>query len=447
MTPLRSDILLPVETSSRELDAKLLLALFAAEAGFRCHLGPMSRIQAPGFPPSIYISKSVRFAKPVKLMADLGHTVVAWDEEGLARFPDAVHAARIEPEALRLPRLLLAWGHSNAELWRRHPLYDGRPVIESGNPRIDLLRPELLPLHRDRADDIRDRYGRYALLNTNFAMVNHFKPGGRRTKIAAGSHDAETYSGFRDGVEDHKRKLFAAFLKALPVIAESLHPHRLIVRPHPSEDQAPWFAAAAGIDNITVIYEGSVVPWQLAANCLIHNGCTSAVEASVLHLPALAYRPIENPAYDLALPNALSENFSDLSVLCKRANELVAGTPSRDEAAPYGPILRDNIASLDGPFACERIVDALGGVTTQAAAPIQVRVAAMARYAWRKAGVALSPERKRYQDHKAQASDFDLEDIRQRAAKMGKALGRFHDVVCSETSPGLVTVANGTSLA
>ena len=50
------DILLPVETSARELDAKLLLALFAAESGFRCHIGTMTRIQNPGFVNSIYVS-------------------------------------------------------------------------------------------------------------------------------------------------------------------------------------------------------------------------------------------------------------------------------------------------------------------------------------------------------------------------------------------------------
>ena len=199
--PTLNDILLPVETSNRELDAKLLLGLFAAEAGFRCHIGTMSRIQAPGFPPSIYISKSVRFAKAVTLMAEFGHAIVAWDEEGLARFNDDVHGARIEPEALRLPRLLLAWGRSNAELWRKHPFYDGRPIVESGNPRIDLLRKELRPLHRQKADELRARYGNFALLNTNFAMVNHFKPGARRTKIGAKSQDAEAFRDFRRGAE------------------------------------------------------------------------------------------------------------------------------------------------------------------------------------------------------------------------------------------------------
>jgi surface carbohydrate biosynthesis protein len=80
-----NDILLPVETASRELDAKLLLGLFAAEAGFRCHIGMMRQLHAPGYPPSIYISKSVRFGKALQTVAAFGHTVVAWDEEGLVR--------------------------------------------------------------------------------------------------------------------------------------------------------------------------------------------------------------------------------------------------------------------------------------------------------------------------------------------------------------------------
>ena len=438
------DILLPVETSARELDAKLLLALFAAEAGFRSHIGTLTRIQAPGFANSIYISKSVRFAKAMRQMSDFGHTVVAWDEEGLARFNDVAHGTRIEPEALRIPRLLFSWGCNNSIIWRKHPFYNGRTIIESGNPRVDLLRPELRSLHQPKCADIWARYGNFALLNTNFALINHFKPGGRRAKVAAKSQDARAFVEFRQGVEEHKRRLFEAFLAAVPEIARSIKPFRLVIRPHPSEDPKPWQEAGRGIDNVDVVYEGSVIPWLLAAKCLIHNGCTSAVEASVLQMPVLAYCPFENDTYDIPLPNALSERFATPQAIAVRALQCLAVDWEAHPKPEYGALIREHIASLDGSFACEKIVTALKnlqGIDDAGAGAGLNRLLAYSKHAFRTARRAISSSRRKYEEHKSRPDEFTLQDITARAIQMREVLGRFHDVRFAQHSPGVVTLS------
>ena len=43
-------------------------------------------------------------------------------------------------------------------------------------------------------------------------------------------------------------------LGSLPVVAEGIKPFVLVIRPHPSEDQAPWIEAARGISNIAVVF-------------------------------------------------------------------------------------------------------------------------------------------------------------------------------------------------
>lgn len=438
------DILLPVETSARELDAKLLLALFAAESGFRCHIGTMTRIQNPGFVNSIYVSKSVRFAKAVRQMSYFGNTVVAWDEEGLARFNDVAHSTRIEPEALQIPRLLFSWGSSNAAMWRNHPFYNGRTIVESGNPRVDLLRPELRSLHQPKCDDIRARYGSFALLNTNFALVNHFKAGGRRAKVASKSQDARAFIEFRQGLEEYKRRLFRAFLAAIPEIARAIEPYHLLIRPHPSEDPKPWQEAGRGISNVDIVYEGSVIPWLLAAKCLIHNGCTSAVEASVLRMPVLAYRPFENATYDIPLPNALSETFATPQSLSARALECIAVDWQANPKPEPAMLLREHVASLDGSFACEKIVTALKGLQgadSMGSAAIIGRLLAHGMHAFRAARRAVSSSRRNYEEHKSRPEEFTLQDITKRAGQMRMALGRFENVGFSQHSPGVVTLS------
>lgn len=437
-------VLLPVETSARELDAKLLLALFAAEAGFTCHLGAMSRIQRPGFPPSIYVSKSVRFAKAVRQMAAFGHTIVAWDEEGLVRFKDDIHSSRIEPEAFRLPSLLLSWGPSNSRIWREHPFYKGVPIIESGNPRIDLLRPELRPLHEPTVERLRRQHGRFVLFNTNFGFVNHFKTGGRPPKISRNSFDGAAYLAFRSQVDDHKRKLFQAFQAALPRLAEFLSPNKIIVRPHPSEDKESWRRASERLSNVEVIYEGPVVQWLLASSCLVHNSCTSAVEASVLGLPALAYRPIANSDCDFDLPNGLSENFDDIGALATRARNLLETGQPHDRQLHHSDLLRDNISALEGPFACERIVAAISRLQP----PLEKKwnaglsyYAASCQSTWKSLKRLIRPQDARYENHKGSASDFNAEVLAARAKAMGATLDRFHNIRFEQFADGIVTVS------
>lgn len=439
--PEHRDILLPVETATRELDAKLLLALFAAEAGFRCHIGVMNRIHAPGFPPSIYVSKSVRFAKSARTMTGFGHTVVAWDEEGLVRFRDDIHNSRIEPEAFSLPAMLFSWGASNSEVWRRHPFYNDCPIVESGNPRVDLLRGEMLPLYRSEAARLRREHGPFALFNTNFSFVNHFKAGGRPPKIAGNSYDGDAYLRFKSAVDAHKLQLFDAFQAGLPGLAEAIRPHRLVIRPHPSENRSAWVAAAQGLDNVSVIHEGAVVKWLLAAGCLIHNGCTSAVEASVLRRPVLAFRPVEDPELDFELPNSLSENFGDIAGLGARARDILDRQGDAEMEVGHSDLLKRNVAALDGPFACERIVEALGQLGDgRRSGP---RLSTYGKFALRAATRALSAEKRRYERHKTGVEEVSVEKIASRAQAMGQALGRFQGMTFAAHKPGVVVIARG----
>ena len=72
---------------------------------------------------------------------------------------------------------LFAWGEDNAELWRQYPyLPAGIPIHITGNPRVDLLRPDMQGYYKAEADQIRETYGDFILINTNFNHVNAFYP-------------------------------------------------------------------------------------------------------------------------------------------------------------------------------------------------------------------------------------------------------------------------------
>src|SRR5210317_1752038 len=146
-------LLIPVENQVRELDPKLLLACIAARRGFSSVIGSRQQLDfhIASFPRGIYLSKSmtVRSIRMFKILRNLGHEIVAWDEEALVHLPPETYfSRRLSPKAMGYLSHLFAWGQDNAELWRQYPeMPPGLPIHVTGNPRNDLLRSEIQPYY------------------------------------------------------------------------------------------------------------------------------------------------------------------------------------------------------------------------------------------------------------------------------------------------------------
>ena len=425
-------LLLPVEITSRELDAKILLGLFAAERGYDVIVGRNQPLKSPLLPRSIFLCKSVRRFQSVKPPFILGHSVVAMDEEGLVRFPDQFQSMRLETEVFRATRALLAWGRDNAEHWTRLPNYDGTPIFETGNPRADLLRPELRGFHAEAARKLGERYGPFVLVNTNFSIVNHFTPGFNPVKPTRNVPLA-VFQAAADGLVRHKTALMGEFGALLPRLAAAIAPVKLIVRPHPSENRQPWQEAVRDLANAEVVFEGAVVPWLLAASCVIHNGCTSAIESRVLGTPAIAFRPVRSSAHDLELPNAVSVecDTADAVVACAMT-ALAGGDPRLAKGLPVPELLRHHIANLDGRFACERILDAFEESRAALLAPppprpLKDRGFRVLSYGLGELGRRF-PVTERLQYIKHVFPGMPAAEIFDKVALVQRLLNRFHDV-------------------
>ena len=360
MTPAKS-LYLPMEGLGRELDAKLLLALVARERGWRSLLGLRSAIfeRRSILPPGVVLANNARGAKPemFRQLREYGHHSVVLDEEGLVRQTDEIFLMKHEKQAFADVSLVLAWGEDDAELWRRSGQVEPERVAVTGNPRIDVLRRELRAFHAPEIDCIRERFGDYVLVNTNFATINHFIPR-RSTLVLAGWANDEQDGGQRTGFLGHKQAIFERFLSLVPKMAEAIAPLRLVVRPHPSESNEPWLDAVSGSPNASVVFEGSVVPWIAGARALVHNGCTSAVESAVIGTTVLSYRPVRSTAYDNPLPNGVGIECFDDEGLIRTLREVLDHGP-RPLTPEQSDLLAHHLASVSGPLSCDRILDAL----------------------------------------------------------------------------------------
>ena len=225
MNSAKATLFMPVENQVRELDSKLLLACIAAKRGFSSVIGSRREmhIYIASFPRGIYLAKSLPVHRNIifKIMRQLGHEIVAWDEEALVH-PQAetYYRRRVCPLGLRYVSHLFAWGEDNAELWHQYPeLPMGMPIHVTGNPRGDLLRSQLRALFEKDAEELRKTYGDFILVNTNFNHVNAFspdlnlfrpvkKPGEEPSFGRAARGMSRDYA---EGLRDHKQDIFEKF--------------------------------------------------------------------------------------------------------------------------------------------------------------------------------------------------------------------------------------------
>jgi surface carbohydrate biosynthesis protein len=367
-------LLIPVENQVREFDPKLLLACIAAKRGFSSVIGSRREMEfrIASFPRSIYLSKSmtIRSALLFKVAHKVGHNIVAWDEEALVHLPPETYFSdRLSPVAMQYVSHLLAWGQGNANLWRQYPnLPNGIPIHLTGNPRVDMLRPEMRSFFAEDVEKIRKSCGNFILVNTNFNHVNAFSPEmnlfkpvkkpGDMPKFGRGARGMSRE--FAEGLRDHKQAVFQDFQQIVPAIERSFPEYTIIVRPHPTENQEIYRNIAAECKRVQVTNEGNVVPWILASKAVIHNGCTTGLEAYVMGVPAISYRKTVNDFYDLGfyrLPNLLSHQCFDFEELHATLGNILAGKLGPADGAERQELVNHHMVALDGPLACERIVD------------------------------------------------------------------------------------------
>lgn len=435
-------LIIPCETQSREFDAKLLLACMGAERGFRVIVGAKKEIdrRLASLPRATYLSKGLtgRNWKTHQLLLGLGHRILLGDEEGLVYPSPATYlATKVDPRVLGQGDAMLAWGPEIARIWQEASGYQGAPVHVTGNPRFDLLRAPLNAWFAEAAAGLRAKHGAYVLVNTNFSRINHYFPKQSRQRRALERPTRGGSNAALLGLAAHKQALFDHFCQMVPALARRFPEHRIIVRPHPSENQQTW-RELADLPNLRVIKEGNVVPWLLGAQAVIHNGCTTAVESYVLGATAIAYQPVRSNDFDLDLPNKLSLRVFDLEQLLAAVAAAVAGEQRGNDstAVDRAEVATAHIAGLSGPLAAEQILDAVVASLEASAAggahDRPRRLGAVARARWRalrKLGESYLPghhNNRNYLRH--MFPGVSLEQTQNQVARYGALLGRFDSV-------------------
>jgi hypothetical protein len=184
----------------------------------------------------------------------------------------------------------------------------------------------LLAFFLEPAQRIRKRFGKFVLINTNFAFV--VNPLGVRNTFSP------TWWYYPEDPVARMRHVarWSRVARTMPAFVELVHECSLkwpdvnfVVRPHPSDDFSYFEAFFAGVRNIHVLREGAVTPWLMACQLMIHDGCTTWIEAHLLGRPIVDDVP--SLAHDL-LNNLRNEGFPLTLATLREAERVLTGRPS-----------------------------------------------------------------------------------------------------------------------
>jgi surface carbohydrate biosynthesis protein len=280
-------IVIPIEIENREFDAKVWLAGMLAADQDKVTLGQNKIIHEnlEHLDPNLFVGLSAvdRPARRERFqrLKEMGASIFVLDTEGGAFGSQKSFGDRVAPEILEYVDVYLAWGEFSAEFARESVAENdlSTEVINTGNPRFDLLHPDMASLYEDDAAQIRDEYGRFLLFNTNFT-VNHVAPEGNQDKTL-----------LEDMRATHKKqsRLLSEFVSVIYEIDHHRGEYTVVVRPHPGENPDTYRTLLAPYENVYVSKSGEVRPWILASEAVIHNSCTTGMETSLMKQPVISY--------------------------------------------------------------------------------------------------------------------------------------------------------------
>ena len=353
---------LVVDHPKRDLAGAVLLGYQLARRGVSAALVPMYE-QAVDVPRLGLDALVVNYARPTNLdlmrsFADAGLALYVLDTEGgvLAEkggnSPPAM-AAHIKSSGYAdILSGYFFWGSRLHDAFNAAGAMRPAQLHLTGCPRFDFAAPHWRALLDGEPRG-------YLLVNANFPLVNSRfagKPGGEREAMIRAGWDAAYVDHF---IADLKQ-VFANYLAEIDRLAAARPDRKILVRPHPFENEDVYRSALARHPNVRVDGAGSVLDRIRNAAAVVHLNCGTAVEAVLLGKLPLQLDYLNTPATagHAALPARVSRSVNSLDELLGAIDRIDGETERFDFAGVHAANIEAFFHLNDG-LAAERVADVL----------------------------------------------------------------------------------------
>jgi len=346
------NILFPVETINRELDFRLMLAALVVDKDTRVFVGQHNVLDSVsanmhgGIYVGKHIFKDIFPAVDIRNYVELkkrGFVFVHLDEEG------AVYSGgenvwheklkvQFNPNYLTEDDFVCTWGQFQADFYRsRKPACESN-IHATGHPRFDLYKSKYRELFTPEANALRSRFGDFVLFNSNLSFANNGL--GLADMFSARNNFVPNEVSSRTVfIQDwaHTSKVLSNFVLLINRLSGHFPETNFVVRPHPGENWSFYKTIFNGFSNVHVVHEGPVAPWLLATRLLIHDGCTTGIEAYLGDTPVVSYKSLLAERHDVFLPDNVGDKcFTEEEVIdrVQLALKTKSEMPRRNELDP-----------------------------------------------------------------------------------------------------------------
>lgn len=332
---MNNGLFLPLEVVKREYLGRLCLAVEMAARGTPVFIGHKKwiiRLALQARDPGIFFYKDA--AKDewfVPALEEKGFGLVAQDEEAGIIYADFDEFYKRRRSLDNIPNLDLffSWGSDDYSYLRDR--FCGQAscnIRNTGAIKTIFWGPQGRRYFEAEIDRIKQRYGRYVIFITNFAVSNSYLPGEDLLQLGV-KNDANVEESYGQRNEKESRLMRFVVLAAEQIAGQT--DLTVVVRPHPTESVDNWRRATVNLKNVFVEPEGDLSPWILGSEGVLHNSCTSGIQAAASGVPVVAF----------------GEKNSDLAGTCPIPNDVSI------PAIGIGPLL-ETVGNLD---ACWREVE------------------------------------------------------------------------------------------
>ena len=356
-----------IERAERELDTKLLTALYLLKRGFHVILGHQWALteNSDVLPIGIFFFKGMNGVHVRKMDAvrQLGHSVVSSEEE---RLDDGINPPDshcnfcliYHEDAWRHSQLFLAKHESEIKVIRG--IMSELPVQLTGNPRTDSLRPEILPIYYPARDRVSKAISSsFVLVNTNTGMLNSSHSPNSLSNLAkavgsGGKESAVRYKEWEELEIRWERYNLKSICKLIGLFGQYSPDQKVVIRPHPAESPDIYTRLSGKYRNIEVASnQESARPWILASDILIHTGCTTGAEAVAMNHPTISIQEKGSEHIRFRVSNNVSHLTHTAAEAYQAVQDFYAGKLKLGDNAK----LKEFWPAQEGKFAAERIAD------------------------------------------------------------------------------------------
>jgi surface carbohydrate biosynthesis protein len=324
-------IFYPIEITRRELEGVFLVAAKLASMGHKVFLGPKYELDycLKRYKPNIYIGTRADETNYglLKTLRKSGCKVVIVDTEGGIMLEDQYKTRHYAP-GLTQADLFFAWGEKGASIIRDMDVISPEQIKVSGAPWFDIN--EVKPLYQDLVRKLKEEFPRsYILFNSRLSLPNH------KSKIISDNYRAQAPEEF-----DYYAKQYYNLNDTIKRLAADFPDETFVIRAHPSEDPSHYYDFFKGLSNVVINDSYSARAWALASKVVLHNSCTTGLEAAMMGVPVIAYQEVKDDQYDKLLPNIASMNAFTYEQLVQKVSYYI-----QHPAEPY-TLNRDQIAAI-----------------------------------------------------------------------------------------------------